>query len=232
MNRLFQPNKLFRSLTRPIQEWVRLRRGDPVPRGEDLAQIPELDGIEFTSLSAITGANEPLRSFTLLNEAWIRSHCDEFTYDQSREIAAAGTISLTSSSGVQLTGTVEFRGTTNSVEITLDSKTFSSKCSCNEHRLSSVTGISETLQCEHCVALLLHTLKNRLIPISAVGDMRAVCPITRMPLSKCPAIYHCDACQLNYSPAGWEFLRTMDRGRCCGCHNRDTIRAIPMESEK
>lgn len=50
-----------------------------------------------------------------------------------------------------------------------------------------------------------------------------VCPVTRQPLIPGNRVYQCHACKLSYSQAGWDFLRQVDKGRCCGCRSRKTI---------
>lgn len=52
----------------------------------------------------------------------------------------------------------------------------------------------------------------------------ARCPITRHTLVPGQLLYQCQQCGLTFSKEGWQFLKKVDRGRCCGCHSRNTIR--------
>ena len=59
------------------------------------------------------------------------------------------------------------------------------------------------------------------------GAASLLCPVTRQELKPTARIYQCRACHTSYSEAGWEFLRDVDRGRCCACGMRKTV--APLE---
>jgi hypothetical protein len=61
------------------------------------------------------------------------------------------------------------------------------------------------------------------VPGSRPGEESCVCPVTRQSLRRGQKIYQCRQCKIAYSPEGWEFLRKMERGRCCGCKGKDTV---------
>ena len=50
-----------------------------------------------------------------------------------------------------------------------------------------------------------------------------VCPVTRKPLEWGTKIYQCRKCKMSYSVEGWEFLRKVDGGRCCGSRCKKTV---------
>jgi hypothetical protein len=54
-------------------------------------------------------------------------------------------------------------------------------------------------------------------------EERLLCPVTRRELRQGDRIYRCRACHTAYSEAGWDFLKQVDRGRCCGCRMRKTV---------
>ena len=58
---------------------------------------------------------------------------------------------------------------------------------------------------------------------SSAGGDRLLCPVTRRELRPGDRIYWCRACQTAFSAAGWDFLKQVDRGKCCGCGMRNTV---------
>jgi hypothetical protein len=54
-------------------------------------------------------------------------------------------------------------------------------------------------------------------------DAPLLCPVTRRELRPGDPIYQCRACRTSYSLAGWQFLRDVDRGRCCACGQQKTV---------
>lgn len=50
-----------------------------------------------------------------------------------------------------------------------------------------------------------------------------LCPVTRQPLKPGMRMYRCQRCGLAYSVEGWEFLRTVEKGRCCGCLQEKSV---------
>ncbi|HLJ54696.1 MAG TPA: hypothetical protein VKT77_06615 [Chthonomonadaceae bacterium] len=52
---------------------------------------------------------------------------------------------------------------------------------------------------------------------------RLLCPVTRQELHPRDRIFRCRVCHTCYSEAGWEFLRTADRGKCCACGSRKSV---------
>jgi hypothetical protein len=63
---------------------------------------------------------------------------------------------------------------------------------------------------------------NPKVAVSAEED-RLLCPVTRRQLRPGDRIFQCRACRTAYSKEGWDFLKQVDRGRCCGCANRKTV---------
>lgn len=50
-----------------------------------------------------------------------------------------------------------------------------------------------------------------------------ICPVTRLELKPNDVVYQCRACLTSYSKAGWEFMRDVNRGRCCACGLSKTV---------
>ncbi len=59
------------------------------------------------------------------------------------------------------------------------------------------------------------------------GSATLVCPVTRLELSPDRQVFQCRACRTSYSAEGWDFLRGVDRGRCCACGQQNTIYPLP-----
>lgn len=59
---------------------------------------------------------------------------------------------------------------------------------------------------------------------AALGtDTALICPVTRQSLEKGGLLYLCQDCNTAYSAEGWDFLREMDKGRCCNCRSIGTV---------
>ncbi len=91
---------------------------------------------------------------------------------------------------------------------------------------------ARTLACKHVVAILLAYIN----PSETRGAMDAprpktdrpplVCPVTRQTLSPSRPLYQCEQCGTCFSAEGWKFLQDADKGRCCGCDTRNTIKSV------
>ena len=64
-------------------------------------------------------------------------------------------------------------------------------------------------------------------PVSSANPSPCLCPVTRQTLKQGDRIFQCRVCQMAYSEAGWDFLREVDHGRCCGCSARKSIFPLP-----
>ena len=67
----------------------------------------------------------------------------------------------------------------------------------------------------------------RLDPVSSDDPSPCLCPVTRQTLKQGDRIFQCRVCQMAYSEAGWDFLRQVDHGRCCGCSAKKSIFPLP-----
>lgn len=91
---------------------------------------------------------------------------------------------------------------------------------------------TRTLACKHVVAILLAYIN----PSETRGAMDApcpkahrpplVCPVTRQTLGPSRPLYQCEQCGTCFSAEGWKFLQDADKGRCCGCDTRNTIKVV------
>ncbi len=218
-----------------ISTWIGLNRPITGERGSDLLTADTDDEVEFTILSPVSGTPDVLLSFTLLTETWLRRHCDSFTYDRANVLTSKTNVVLVSSSKDSLIAAVrnESGDTCNvSANITVDGLT--TTCSCDEFKRAienSSDNLRERLACEHITALLKHCLDRNVFNSPASTENVSVCPITRHPLDVHHLFYRCERCSLSFSVEGWDFIKRLDRGRCCGCHTRGTIRPVPTGSE-
>ena len=113
-------------------------------------------------------------------------------------------------------------------------------------RLAQNPDAGRTLRCRHVVAIMLAYLQTPIgsnsngpeRPSQTLEQAQAlkqeiqeklVCPVTRQKLEPKQAFYQCSRCGMCYSTEGWEFLRTADKGRCCGCESRKTIKQAPTK---
>lgn len=234
MNETGQPQNRVRTGIRALAEWIRSQRSDYPVQTVETVRDPETDSIEFTSLSLISGTPELLNSFSLLSDRWIRRHCDAFVYGRAVALVDSANVVLISASEAQLRGTV-CDGELFAVMISLEEvgAGVGSSCTCETYRRYKDLGTSthEWLPCEHITALAHHIVVNQLIALVSTAQLTAVCPITRIPLVSSGVIYRCENCRLAFSREGWQFLKEMDRGRCCGCHNRNCIRPQAADTE-
>lgn len=53
-----------------------------------------------------------------------------------------------------------------------------------------------------------------------------LCPVTRQQIDRANIVFQCSECRTSYSKSGWEFLRDVNRGRCCACSARGTIQLL------
>ena len=60
---------------------------------------------------------------------------------------------------------------------------------------------------------------------AALGaDTALVCPVTRQSLQTGSVLlYLCRDCNTSYSAEGWDFLKKMDKGRCCNCRHVGSV---------
>ncbi len=201
-----------------------IRLGFPVAldqRADDLLEIPEHSEIEFAPISPSDDALDSIRSFSELSAAWIRRNCDSFTFERAIQLAAGTQVAFVSGTTTQLTGEVTDIRQTHAVTAAITSGTVYSSCDCDQARKPSA--LPGYLPCEHVAALMLDVVAEKRIPLSAAAEIVTVCPITRQPLAGLRMIYRCTRCGLNISPDGWDFLHSMDKGKCCGCGAKGTI---------
>ena len=59
--------------------------------------------------------------------------------------------------------------------------------------------------------------------LSEAGAEPLRCPVTRQELRRADKLFQCRVCRTTYSASGWQFLRDVDRGRCCACRSRKTV---------
>jgi DNA-directed RNA polymerase subunit RPC12/RpoP len=208
-----------------------LRLGFPVAqdeRGEDLLELPGHSEIQFNSISPSDQIRDTLSSLTELSAGWVRKHTDEFAFQLALQLAGNGHVQFQSGSRTLLNGTVTDLRSTHSVSIAFSANGLSSTCDCAQ---SSRPSNGNLVPCEHVAALMLDVIAEKRIPLSAVTEIDPLCPVTRQKLTGMRIVYRCSRCGLNMSPEGWEFLRAMDKGKCCSCGARGTIAPRPAATE-
>jgi hypothetical protein len=202
-------------------------------RGEDLLEDPVSDSVEFTSLAPLTNSGQAGRLFSVLSDPLIKRHCDPFLYERADTILNNTGVVLVSVGNERITGKVCDRDVF-SVEIWFEHGGLSGSCQCEGCRRHTETSTSgdQRLACAHIVALARFVVKSNLIPQLSPGESADLCPITRLPLDASRVIFRCQRCQLSFSEEGWQFLKEMDRGRCCGCQGRNCICALTLDSKE
>jgi hypothetical protein len=227
-----QPAQKLRTGLQALASWMRFRRAGNGERGDDLLADPVPDSVEFTSLSPVPNSRQPGRLFAILSDAWIRRHSDPFLYECADSLVTRKSVVLVSSRNDRLTGKV-CDGEVYSVEIWFENGGLSGSCQCESCRRNTdlSTRSYQQLACAHIVALANFVIDSGLVPLSSVSDQADLCPITRLPLDADRVIYRCERCQLSFSEEGWQFLKEMDRGRCCGCQGLNCIHALKVDTK-
>lgn len=228
-----QSAERLRTSLHKIASWIGIRRSDESERGEDLLADAESDLVEFTSLSPFTKSRHLGRLFSLLSDTWIRRHCDPFLFERAKTIVNNSSVVLVAAGDERLAGKVCDIDVF-SVEIWFEHGRIVGSCQCDSYRRHKETATSgdQRLACAHIVALTHYLVGSGLIPRSAPGDQAALCPVTRQTLDEGRMIYRCVRCHLSFSAEGWQFLKEMDRGRCCGCQGRNCIHLVSADQEE
>jgi hypothetical protein len=229
--------ELFDELKDRYHSWrlqVRSRREAP-----SVDQMEEASDIEFMSLEP----NAPpsvvsRRNFTGLSAAWIEAQCAPGVFTQGRSCYQNRCVTRIHALGARMTGTTREQRYEDQEILLRDGALFAS-CSCEP--VSPSTGapaasrpdsssagsavpaakapdVTPILRCRHVVAVLLAYLQN------ADRRDKLMCPVTRQPLEIGQTLFQCRQCGMNYSAAGWKFLQKADKGRCCGCESRNTVK--------
>ena len=200
----------------------------PDGRGEDLLDLPGHSEIEFASLSPTEEIRDSIATFSELSASWVRKHTEDFAFQLALQLAGNGHVQFQTGRPDFLCGEVTDARATYTVTMAIGGVGLATNCSC---LLTKTSSSGYTVPCEHAAALLLDVIAEKRIPMAAAVEITPVCPITRQQLSGMRVVYRCSRCGLNISPDGWEFLRTMDRGKCCSCGARGTIAPRPVSPE-
>jgi hypothetical protein len=219
-----------RSGLQTVASWMGLRRRDRRERSEDLLAEPVPDSVEFISLSPYINSHQSGTLMPLINDSWIRRHCDPVLYERAETLVNNSDVIMLTTDNERLTAKVH-DGDMFSVEIRLEHGALSGLCQCDSflRQREASTSVDQRLQCAHIAAFAHYLVSSGLMPQPGPGDRAALCPITRQTLDTDRTIYRCERCQLSYSEEGWQFLREMDHGRCCGCQARNSIHALNAE---
>ncbi len=212
-----------------VSSWIGLRRPGRHERGEDLLADPIPDSVEFISLSPHTNSHNSGPPLTLIDDTWIRRHCDPLLYERAMTLVKKSQVAIVSTDHEKLIGSVQ-DGEAYTVEIRLDRGALAGLCGCDSYtrRRDTTASVNQRhqFQCAHIAALVQCLVNSGLMPQPGPADLAPLCPITRQTLDGDRAIYRCERCQISYSEEGWQFLRDMDHGRCCGCQSRNSIHAL------
>ncbi len=224
-------------------------RDEAAPAFEEVYE-PSPD-VEFTTLDPRTSdENVPLHDFADVSVAWIQTHSTGEAFAQGRKCYLDKQVTRVHAHGSRMTGTTRERGYCDQ-EITLRDGTLFANCSCAASRapaapLSPAPNNADpqagkradkqpdarTLACKHVVAILLayinpsETRGAINAPLPKTDRPPLVCPITRQTLGPSRPLYQCDQCGTCFSTEGWKFLQDADKGRCCGCDTRNTIKVV------
>ena len=202
--------------------------------------------VEFTALNPRSSSDEvPLHAFEDISVTWIQAHCTADVFGQGRKCYLDKQVTRVHAHGARMTGTTRERGYCDQ-EITLQNGVLSARCACETSPVPSAplpsassAGVqslpARTLACKHVVAILLAYLHpdeapdalNTLNTLpSVVARPPLVCPVTRQTLDPARPLYQCEQCGTSFSAEGWKFLQDADKGRCCACDTRNTIKIV------
>jgi len=209
----------------PIRRWIEALKSvqdSQLRAQEESTQPPE---IAFTTLAPSNGASAPPPTLASLGVPWIRAHSESFLFTRAQALLRERCVHLEAVDETHVYAATTGRAPHRQVVLFFTDRLILD-CSCRPPRIHVFSeGIyRDRLPCEHLIAALLAVVnaqESPLVSVSITGEM--LCPITRLPLRSGQKMYQCLHCGQFYSPEGWEFLRKMDRGRCCACRQRKTI---------
>jgi hypothetical protein len=193
------------------------RRSESTSTPHSEPPLPSGAVIDFDPIDPLDETNYGV-TFKTLTLPWIRSRCTEGVYWQGHgyrrhksvriRTLESHLIEATTQGRIQYRQKLEFRA-----------GEFSAECSCSDFQKSG----SPTSLCRHCVAVLLEAIEHaeKMDALDLRGE--CVCPVTRMKLKPGMPLFRCINCKMTYSREGWEFLRDVARGECCGCRSTNTI---------
>ena len=241
--------ELFDELKDRYQSWrtqVRTRQEGPLV--EPMEEAPD---IEFTPLDPNASPSLPSRrTFSDLSAAWIEAQCAAGVFAQGIACFRNRRVTRVHALGGRMTGTTREQRYEDQEILLRDGELFAS-CSCERVSPapnapsspsvgSAVTPAqppdeTPTLRCKHVVAVLLAYLQTNANapaadtparpPVAAPDRSdKLICPVTRQPLEIGQPLFQCLQCGMNYSAEGWKFLQQADKGRCCGCESRNTVK--------
>ncbi len=189
-------------------------------RSEDLTYDPRDADIEFTPINSVDSPDAALVSVSLIPHGYLLRNVDSLAFDSAKKLVIHGLVHISSVSGTRASGTCSGASEA-AMSVEISNGILVSNCDCQSASNSSPTIIAHAIPCEHVAALLLQLSSTTAAASESLLTMPLLCPVTREQIRG--EVYICTKCQMCYSAAGWEFLHKMDRGRCCGCHNRNTI---------
>ena len=199
--------------------------------------------VEFTALNPRSSGDEvPLHTFQDISVTWVQAHCAPGVFAQGRKCCLDKQVTRVHARGARMTGTTGERGYCDQ-EITLRDGVLSARCTCETASASVVSTApaadpagklsgARTLACKHVVAILLayiHPDEAQNIPTApapVVDRPPLVCPVTRQTLDAARSMYQCEQCGTCFSAEGWKFLQDADKGRCCACDTRHTVKIV------
>ena len=214
------------------------RAPQPVGSYEDALSIdtPEIREVVFSPLLPVASAGA-ISNFEDMSEEWLKEQVGEAVFGLGLWTQENNLVRKVEVQGFYLRGEVA-SSTPNSqllylVELSLMDGQLQGACSCSRQFEGIMAqGVLPYLggafpPCKHISAVLVAFIRSR-TPQNTVERLRniCVCPVTRQTLQTGTQIFLCNQCGTAYSSEGWEFLVEVDRGKCCNCHNQNSVQSF------
>jgi hypothetical protein len=216
------------------------RRAQSSGSYEDALAIdtPEVRDVVFSPLLPVASAGA-VAHFEDMSEEWLKEQVGEQVFELGVWTQESSLVRKVEVQGFYLRGEVG-SSVANSqrlylVELSLMDGQLQGACSCSsQFERIMAQGVLPYLgvafpPCKHISASLIAYIRNR-TPQNTVERMKnsCVCPVTRQSLKAGTQIFLCSQCGTAYSPEGWEFLVEVDRGKCCNCHNQNSVQSFTL----